>query len=155
LTFNVHIDLLHETIDSTDNVFLWTDVLSLYLIDVVSGTVVFSIMHRRAKEPYHIVHSENWLLYTYFSDKYRRTELTTLEMYEGKTQSNATAFSSVTFSSFQPIVERQSFILPANVLALKETITEKGITSKHILGKHCFVLLHLFINSSFTWWYSC
>ena len=31
------------------------------------------------------------------------------------------------------MVERQSYILPVSVAAMKETITEKGITNKHIL----------------------
>lgn len=110
-------------------------ILNFHLVDVVSGNIVFSATHRRAKEPVHVVHSENWLVYTYFNEKYRRTELASLEMYEGKTQSNATAFSSVDSASLLPIVERQAYIFPSNVLALKETITEKGITSKHILGK--------------------
>lgn len=108
------------------------NVLSIYLIDVVSGSIVFSIVHKRATEPIHLVHSENWIVYTYFSDKSRRTEIGALELYEGKTQSNTSAFSSV--ASFDsPIVERQAFILPAGIEAMKETITEKGITSKHIL----------------------
>ncbi|XP_039284689.1 ER membrane protein complex subunit 1 isoform X2 [Nilaparvata lugens] len=108
------------------------NVLSIYLIDVVSGSIVFSIVHKRATEPIHLVHSENWIVYTYFSDKSRRTEIGALELYEGKTQSNTTAFSSVSASD-NPIVERQAFILPAGIEAMKETITEKGITSKHIL----------------------
>lgn len=43
------------------------------------------------------------------------------------------AFSSV-LNPIQPMVERQSYILPASVEAMKETITEKGITNKHILS---------------------
>lgn len=31
--------------------------------------------HRKAREPLHIVHSENWLVYSYYNDKVRRTEL--------------------------------------------------------------------------------
>uniref|UniRef100_A0A1B6KS38 ER membrane protein complex subunit 1 n=1 Tax=Graphocephala atropunctata TaxID=36148 RepID=A0A1B6KS38_9HEMI len=111
---------------------LYKNVLSVYLIDVVSGSVVFSAVHKRSLEPIHVVHSENWVIYSYFSDKSRRTEITTLDLYEGKTQSNTTAFSSV-WNPIQPMVERQSYILPASVEMMKETITEKGITSKHIL----------------------
>ncbi|KAG8241973.1 DUF1620 super [Homalodisca vitripennis] len=111
---------------------LYKNVLSVYLIDVVSGSVVFSAVHKRSLEPIHLVHSENWVIYSYFSDKSRRTEITTLDLYEGKTQSNTTAFSSV-WNPIQPMVERQSYILPASVEMMKETITEKGITSKHIL----------------------
>ncbi|XP_071439248.1 ER membrane protein complex subunit 1 isoform X2 [Hetaerina americana] len=106
--------------------------LNVYLVDVVSGAIVFSLTHKRAKGPVHILHSENWVVYSYYNDKSRRTEVASLELYEGKVQSNSTAFSSVT-TPLQPIVERQAFILPAVVDAMKETITEKGITSKHIL----------------------
>jgi len=63
---------------------------NIYLIDAVSGSMVFSVSHKRAREPVHIVHSENWLLYSYFSDKSRRTEIVTLKLYKGKMQSNTT-----------------------------------------------------------------
>lgn len=108
------------------------NILSIYLIDVVNGGIVFSVVHKRATEPVHIVHSENWVVYSYFNDKSRRTEVGTLELYEGAIQSNTTAFSSIS-SPIQPKVERQSYILPAGVEAMRETITEKGITSKHLL----------------------
>lgn len=45
------------------------------MIDVVSGSIVYSMSHRKAREPLHIVHSENWLVYSYYNDKVRRTEL--------------------------------------------------------------------------------
>ncbi|KAG8228186.1 hypothetical protein J437_LFUL008624 [Ladona fulva] len=107
-------------------------ILNIYLVDVVSGTIVFSLTHKRAKGPVHILHSENWVVYSYYNEKSRRTEVASLELYEGKVQSNSTAFSSVT-APLQPTMERQAFILPGVIEAMKETITEKGITSKHIL----------------------
>lgn len=55
--------------------FSHTDVLNIHLIDVVSGTIVTSLTHRRAKGPIHMVHSENWLVYSYYNDKVRRTEI--------------------------------------------------------------------------------
>lgn len=66
-----------------------TDVLNVYLLDAVSGAVIFSISHKRAREPIHLVHTENWIVYTYFSEKWRRTEITAIELYEGKTQSSS------------------------------------------------------------------
>lgn len=68
----------------------FTDTLNLYLLDVVSGAMIFSITHKRVRGPIHIVHSENWLVYSYFNEKGRRTEIATLELYEGKIQSNTT-----------------------------------------------------------------
>lgn len=56
----------------------------------------------------------------------------TVELYEGKTQANSTVWSSLDAPQL-PMVERQSYIIPANVVHLKETITEKGITNKHVL----------------------
>uniref|UniRef100_A0A1Q3FAM0 ER membrane protein complex subunit 1 n=1 Tax=Culex tarsalis TaxID=7177 RepID=A0A1Q3FAM0_CULTA len=107
-------------------------ILNVHLLDVVSGSIVFSMSHKRVRPPLHMVHSENWLVYTYYNDKVRRTELTSLELYEGKTQANSTVWSSLDAPPL-PLVERQSYILPVAVAALKETITEKGITSKHLL----------------------
>lgn len=52
-----------------------TVLLNVYLIDAVSGLIVFSMSHRRARVPVHIVHSENWLAYSYYNDKVRRTEI--------------------------------------------------------------------------------
>jgi hypothetical protein len=54
-------------------------------------------------------------------------------MFEGTSQSNATVFSSLN-SKVSPLVERQAFILgPTYVTAMKDTVTDKGITSKHLL----------------------
>lgn len=54
---------------------LFPDVLNVHLVDVVSGGIVTTITHRRVKGPVNIVHSENWLVYSYYNDKVRRTEL--------------------------------------------------------------------------------
>ncbi|XP_017885451.1 ER membrane protein complex subunit 1 isoform X2 [Ceratina calcarata] len=106
--------------------------INLYLLDVVSGAMIFSIAHKRARGPVHTVHSENWIVYSYFNEKSRRTEIASLELYEGKVQSNTTVFSSLATAKL-PIVERQAFIFPASIESMRETITEKGITSKHII----------------------
>ncbi|GAB0095170.1 ER membrane protein complex subunit 1 [Sergentomyia squamirostris] len=107
-------------------------VINVHLVDVVSGSIVTTLTHRRAKGPLHMVHSENWLVYSYYNEKVRRTEITTIELYEGKIQANSTVWSSLN-SPPVPLVERQSYIIPANVLSMKETITEKGITNKDVL----------------------
>ena len=36
---------------------------------------MFSANHKRVTGPYHVVHSENWAVYTYFNEKARRGEL--------------------------------------------------------------------------------
>jgi len=92
-------------------------VLNLYLVDVVSGSVVFTMTHRKVRAPLSIVHSENWLAYSYFNEKVRRTEISklngaiivfcgyklsqflpfiaTIELYEGKSQANNSVWSSL------------------------------------------------------------
>lgn len=55
--------------------FTFVDILNVHLIDVVSGAIVFSMNHRRAKGPIRIVHSENWLVYSFYNEKIRRNEI--------------------------------------------------------------------------------
>lgn len=48
------------------------------------------------------------------------------------------AFSSLQTKSLRPIIDSRAYILPtAFIESAKETITEKGITSKHVLGRFC------------------
>ncbi|CAG9858382.1 unnamed protein product [Phyllotreta striolata] len=107
-------------------------VLSVYLIDGVTGLVMYSVSHKRAKGPVHLVHSENWLVYSYFNERYRRTEVVSAELYEGRLQKNSTVFSSHAVSVL-PHIQSQSYILPANPVTFAVTLTEKGITNKFVL----------------------
>jgi len=34
----------------------------MYLIDAVTGNMVFNCNHKRAKGPVHVIHSENWVV---------------------------------------------------------------------------------------------
>lgn len=129
----------------------------MHLIDVVSGGIVTTITHRRVKGPVNIIHSENWLVYSYYNDKVRRTELSgfqfdwqiqslkylclfvylsilaTIELYEGNTQANSTVWTSFDAPPL-PTIEQQAYIIPANIVSMRETITEEGITNKHVLS---------------------
>lgn len=60
---------------STCFIYFLLDVLNVHLVDVVSGGIVFSMSHRKVKGPLNMVHSENWLVYSYYNDKVRRTEI--------------------------------------------------------------------------------
>lgn len=55
-----------------------------------------------------------------------------LELYEGTEQYNATAFSSLDRPQL-PQVLQQSYIFPSSISAMEATITERGITSRHLL----------------------
>ncbi|XP_045463624.1 ER membrane protein complex subunit 1 [Harmonia axyridis] len=107
-------------------------VLSVYLLDGITGFVIYSLAHKKARGPVNLVHSENWLVYTFFNERYRRTELAALELYEGHIQSNSTVFSSYAMSQL-PQVQTQSYILPALPTKVTVTLTERGITNKCLL----------------------
>ncbi|KAK9507318.1 hypothetical protein O3M35_007202 [Rhynocoris fuscipes] len=111
---------------------LHKNTVGVILLDSVSGYVVSSLVHKRATLPIHVVHSENWIVYSFFNDKSRRTEIVSLDLYEGKVQKNSTVFSSL-HPPVNLLIERQAYIFPFTISAMKETITEKGITSKHVL----------------------
>ena len=51
------------------------DTLTLHLIDTVTGAVIESVVHKRVSGQIHVVHSENWVVYTCFNDKSRRFEV--------------------------------------------------------------------------------
>ena len=53
--------------------------INIYLIDLITGRIVFSVTHKKVNGPYHIVHSENWAVYTYYNEKSRRAELSRYE----------------------------------------------------------------------------
>lgn len=74
------------------------------------------------------------LQYQYWNTKARRNELTVLELYEGTEQYNATAFSSLDRPQL-PQVLQQSYIFPSSISAMEATITERGITSRHLLSE--------------------
>ena len=101
---------------------------------------MFSATHRRVLGRVHVVHAENWVVYSYYNDKFRRTEVASLELFEGRVLSNSSAFSS--FSAPHPVVDRQAYIYPAHITAMKDTFSEKGMTAKHILRNNlCYLSL--------------
>ncbi|BFZ23271.1 hypothetical protein BsWGS_26310 [Bradybaena similaris] len=109
-----------------------TPFFSLYLVDGVTGHIVYHQSHKRACGPVKVIHSENWIVYFYYNEKHRRHEIAVLELYEGKEQSNSTAFSSFS-PPLPPLVMRQSYIFPMPVFTMEATVTEKGIASKSII----------------------
>ncbi|XP_057553995.1 ER membrane protein complex subunit 1 isoform X3 [Hippopotamus amphibius kiboko] len=124
-------NLLAVVTESTD-VHHERTFIGIFLVDGVTGRIIHSSVQRKAKGPVHIVHSENWVVYQYWNTKARRNEFTALELYEGTEQYNATAFSSLDRPQL-PQVLQQSYIFPSAISAMEATITERGITSRHLL----------------------
>lgn len=72
--------------------------------------------------------------YEYWSTKSRRNEFSVIELYEGMELYNSTAFSSLD-RPLVPQVLQQSYIFPSSISTMEATLTEKGITSRHLLSK--------------------
>ncbi|XP_048033644.1 ER membrane protein complex subunit 1 isoform X1 [Megalobrama amblycephala] len=106
--------------------------VGIFLIDGVTGRIVHEAVQRKARGPVHFVHSENWVVYVYWNSKFRRNEFSVLELFEGAELYNSTVFSSLD-RPHPPQVLQQSYIFPAPISTLEATLTEKGITSRHLL----------------------
>ncbi|TRY87079.1 hypothetical protein DNTS_009164 [Danionella cerebrum] len=106
--------------------------VGIFLIDGVTGRIVHEVVQRKARGPVHCVHSENWVVYVYWNSKFRRNEFSVLELFEGAELYNSTVFSSLD-RPHPPQVLQQSYIFPAPISTLEATLTEKGITSRHLL----------------------
>ncbi|XP_068192261.1 ER membrane protein complex subunit 1 [Antennarius striatus] len=106
--------------------------VGIMLIDGVTGRIIHEAVQRKARGPVHVVHSENWVVYEYWSTKSRRNEFSVIELYEGMELYNSTTFSSLD-RPFAPQVLQQSYIFPSSISAVEATLTEKGITSRHLL----------------------
>eukprot|EP00245_Coleochaete_scutata_P017709 TRINITY_DN8832_c0_g2_i1.p1 TRINITY_DN8832_c0_g2~~TRINITY_DN8832_c0_g2_i1.p1 ORF type:complete len:1022 (-),score=187.79 TRINITY_DN8832_c0_g2_i1:311-3376(-) len=124
--------------------------LTVYIIDAVSGQILYRVSHQGMQGPVHAVLSENWIVYHYFNSRMHRFEVSVLELYEDSHQSDRNVFNilreSITggkkngsegaLSSFavpQLKVLGQSYFFSRSVRALAVTTTAKGITGKHIL----------------------
>jgi len=120
------IGVVTSGLDGQSNPFI-----NVYLIDTVTGSIVNSFNHKRCKGPVNIVHSENWFFYSYYNIKYRRFEVTSVELFEGSNQFNSTHFSSL--DDIKPIFYSKSYIVQKAFDSMQVTLTEKGITTKDII----------------------
>lgn len=108
--------------------------INIYLIDGVTGALVHFIHHPKSRGPAKMVHSENWLVYSYYNIKSRRTEVSSLEMFEGVHQVDSSTFSSLTRSHIKPVlIQHKSFIFPSGINAMVDTVTLRGMTNKHVI----------------------
>ena len=120
------------------------------VIDTASGKIMYRIAHESGAAPVHAVLVENVCVYTYWNDNARRTELSTVALYEGMIERyglNPVAsakgspvlqqlereahFSS--FTSTPPLGVQKTYILPKSVTAIHHTITAHGIANKNVL----------------------
>ena len=110
-----------------------THTLSIYLIDTVTGQVVHTARHPKVNGPFHIVHCENWIVYTYWNEKSRRTEMGVIELFEGKDQTNTNNFNSFTTTKDNLEVISKSFVFSQGITAMTTSETEMGLTFRSLL----------------------
>ena len=85
--------------------------------------------------------SENWIVYSYFNHKSKRTELSVLTLYEGMIDKHGiTAFNTpdqeLEFDSFtfpKPIVLQKTYAVSKQITSIGVTTTSRGITSKNFI----------------------
>jgi len=88
-----------------------------------------------------LIISENWIVYSYFNHKTKRTELSVLTLYEGmidkhgitafNTPEQETLFDSFTFP--KPIVLQKTYTISKSISTIGVTSTSRGITSKQFI----------------------
>lgn len=71
--------------------------------------------------------------------KNRRNEVSSVELFEGSRQFNATGFSS--FDDIKPIFYSKSYVVQKAFNAMQVTLTEKGITTKDVVGESLINIL--------------
>jgi len=123
--------------------------LFITLLDSSSCRILHRVSHSHitsndtsyATDSVPLVISENWILYSYFNYKAKRTELSVLSSYEGMMSKNGiTAFTrpeqELEFDSFlfpKPIVLQKTFTVPKKVTSIGITRTSRGISSKKVI----------------------
>ncbi|EJD76132.1 PQQ enzyme repeat family protein [Loa loa] len=109
-------------------------VLQIYLVDAVSGYIVYSGKQNKITGPVHLIHCENWLAYSYWNEKGRRVEVAVVELYEGLEQTDPLHYNSLVHTlAARVTVLSQAYIFPQGVVALGVTETELGLSTRSLL----------------------
>jgi len=96
-------------------------VMNIYVIDSVSGSILYQTFHHQASGPLHMVQGDNWLTYQYWNTKLSRNELCTLELF------------SSSLSRMNLVALGQTYLIDFEVNGMAVTKTLFGVTSKEIL----------------------
>ncbi|KAH9300827.1 hypothetical protein KI387_012410, partial [Taxus chinensis] len=118
--------------------------LVAYLIDTVTGRVLYRVTHQGMQGPVHAVFSENWVVYHYFNLKAHRYEMSVIEIYDRSRANTKNVIElmlghhnlTAPISSYSYVdveVKSQSYFFSQSVKTVAVTSTAKGITSKQVL----------------------
>lgn len=115
----------------------------IYLIDVVTGTILEKRVHRHGQGPVSMSVVENMVVYHFWNSLDHRYEISVFELYESETERKTSVlgtfeknkkedlFSSTTAQL--PEVLQQSYIFGTAIKSLTATKTRRGITTRHFL----------------------
>ncbi|KAH7293959.1 hypothetical protein KP509_28G050000 [Ceratopteris richardii] len=118
--------------------------LVVYIIDTITGRILYRLKHSGMCGPVHAVFSENWIVYHYFNVRAHRFEYSVIEMYDRNRIDNKNMLqfmlgkdnATATLSSYSHVdldVKTQSYFFSHSIKALTVTSTARGITGKQIL----------------------
>lgn len=124
--------------------------LHVTLVDTVSGKIIYRSAIESGSTPVHAALVENTISVFYWNTKAKRTELSSVHLYEGMVDKHGlTPFASkhsaatatkykeaTTFSSFlsvPPLAMQKTYVMPRAVTAVHHTTTTHGISNKNLL----------------------
>ncbi|KAF1316237.1 Er membrane protein complex subunit, partial [Globisporangium splendens] len=116
-------------------------VLQVSLLDSVAGRLIHRARHQHASGLVRMVQSENWLVYSFWNAKDKRTEVVSLSLYDGAVGANnlnpwkrpTWSESRSSFDPRAPFVLQKSFIFPTTIESLGVSVTSHGITPQCVL----------------------
>ncbi|MCO5605408.1 hypothetical protein L7F22_059592 [Adiantum nelumboides] len=119
--------------------------LVVYVIDTVTGRILYRLKHPSMHGPVHAVCSENWIVYHYFNVRAHRFEFSVIEMYDRNRVNNKNVLqvmlgkhnATAPLSSYSRVdldIKTQSYFFLYSIKALTVTTTARGITGKQILA---------------------
>jgi len=122
--------------------------ITVYLLDTVTGKLLYSITHKDAQGPVHVVFHEHWIVYKYWNTRANRDEMSVMELYEDEPLKNSMSVSSYLFdlvtkanqtstvSSYNPLNLRvlgQSYVLSTGLKTMTVTSSSLGMTANQVL----------------------
>lgn len=147
---NPHLLAVALVTSETSDSGILKQAVTISLIDTVTGRVVQRFVHKHCAGPVKVTQSENWVFYSYWNLKARRTEIGSIALYDGAIDSHAlnpwtalpkilqdenkavdTSFSS--YDSEQPVMLQKTFIFPSGITTLSGIHTLAGVTEKQLL----------------------
>ena len=124
-----------------------TPVVTLYLLDTVTGSVIDKIQHAQCIGPVALVMTENSAVYAYHSLVHGSSELTVADMWSSSEAETPTMLKLVADSMFatqegelqsfkhsQPVVTQQSYLFKRPVRSLSLSLSRRGVARKLILA---------------------